>query len=128
MNPLVTPILSAVAGVADKTLGLFTRKEEAKKEILQAVESAATAALEAQRAIIEKEATGNFLQRSWRPITMLSFAFIIIYAYFLQPAFFPDAVNVRSELPADFWNLLNLGLGGYVVGRSLEKISANIKK
>ena len=31
-----------------------------------------------------------------------------------------------AELSVDFWGLLQIGIGGYVVGRSAEKISENI--
>ena len=128
MNPLITPLITAVSAAADKTLGLFTKKEEVKAEIQKAAETAAAAMLEAQKIIIAQEAAGNFLQRSWRPIIMLAFGFIIIYAYFLQPAFFPDAIHVAETLPDQFWSLLNLGVGGYVIGRSAEKIADKIKK
>jgi hypothetical protein len=30
------------------------------------------------------------------------------------------------ELENEFWNLLQLGIGGYVIGRSAEKISEKI--
>ena len=79
---------------------------------------------EMQTSIIISESKGNFLQRSWRPILMLSFGFIVLYSKFIAPAFgLPNAV-----LESDFWDLLKLGVGGYVVGRSAEKITETIKK
>jgi len=32
------------------------------------------------------------------------------------------------EIPPDMWALLKIGLGGYVVGRSVEKTVAVVKK
>ena len=53
---------------------------------------------------------------------MLAFGFIVIYVKFLAPLF-----DLKiPELENEFWNLLQLGIGGYVVGRSAEKISKNI--
>ena len=75
-----------------------------------------------QTEIIVTEAKGNWLQRSWRPILMLAFGFIVIYIKFIAPLF-----NLTTpELENEFWNLLQLGIGGYVIGRSAEKISKNV--
>ena len=71
-----------------------------------------------QTDIILSESKGNWIQRSWRPILMLAFGFIIIYCKFLALLF---SLPV-PELEPEFWNLLQLGIGGYVVGRSGEKI------
>jgi hypothetical protein len=74
---------------------------------------------ELRASIINTEAKGNFLQRSWRPILMLAFGFIVVYSKFIAPAFgLPN-----TELEPSFWSLLNLGIGGYVIGRSAEKIT-----
>lgn len=77
---------------------------------------------ELQANIIQTEAKGNWLQRSWRPILMLSFGFIVMYSKFIAPAFnLPNTV-----LEPDFWELLRLGIGGYVIGRSAEKIVGSV--
>ena len=64
----------------------------------------------------------HFLVSAWRPITMLVFVFIIANNYILAPyiVLFFD-VDISLELPPDMWDLLKIGLGGYVVGRSSEK-------
>ena len=80
--------------------------------------------IQAQSEILKTEMTGNWLQRSWRPIIMLSFGFIILYYYFLSPVFGLPGI----DLPDRFWSLLEIGLGGYVIGRSVEKISDRVTK
>jgi len=79
-----------------------------------------------QADVIKAEATGNWLQRSWRPVVMLCFAFIVMYNQAISLMFSLP----RTELTTDFWGLLKIGLGGYVVGRSAEKIASttNIKE
>lgn len=73
---------------------------------------------EAQAAIIKAEASGDgWLQKSWRPITMLVFVFIVFWDYIISPIFH----LVMLPIPPDMWQLLKLGLGGYVIGRSVEK-------
>ena len=49
--------------------------------------------------------------------------FIVIYVKFIAPLF-----DLRiPELENEFWNLLQLGIGGYVIGRSAEKIAEKVK-
>ena len=72
-----------------------------------------------QTEIIVAEANGNWLQRSWRPILMLCFGFIVMYVKFIAPLFELPIPPLENEGV----DLLLWGIGGYVVGRSAEKIS-----
>lgn len=105
--------------------GLFTSKEEQIKAENVIKKILAEKELELQKMqteIIVTEAKGNWIQRSWRPVLMLAFGFIVIYVKFIGPLF-----DLRiPELEIEFWELLKIGIGGYVVGRSAEKISKNI--
>ena len=119
-------LIGSVTGLIDESFTNDDEKSTAKEKLTTVIFSAFEKLQVLQAGIISKEAQGNSLQRSWRPIVMLMFAFVVVYAYFLQPAFFPNAVSVRSELPEEFWALLKIGLGGYVVGRSVEKIAHTV--
>ena len=99
----------------------FTKEEErikAKTELLAMANDFILKVSQVKADVLKVELSGNWLQRSWRPIIMLSFGFIVIYRYFVAPTFSLP----MAELPENFWNLLELGLGGYVIGRSAEKI------
>jgi hypothetical protein len=39
-----------------------------------------------------------------------------------------DQVPLAIELPDELWNLLMIGVGGYIVGRSGEKIAAKVRQ
>lgn len=79
-----------------------------------------TKLMEKQADVIQAEATGqSTLQRNWRPITMLTFLFLVVMDSF---GFLP------FRLADEAWMLLQIGLGGYVVGRSLEKSAPHIAK
>jgi hypothetical protein len=88
-----------------------------------------TKVLEAQTAIITTEMKGNWLQRSWRPILMLVIIMIVANNYLLMP-FITAATGwgIVLELPAQLWNVLTVGVGGYVAGRSGEKIVSILNK
>ena len=100
---------------------LFTSKEEkiiAENAIKQILIQKQLELQKMQTEIIVTEAKGNWLQRTWRPILMLAFGFIVIYVKFIAPLF-----DLRiPELENEFWNLLQLGIGGYVIGRTGEKM------
>ncbi len=76
--------------------------------------------LDNQSKIVESEAKGeSWLQRNWRPTLMLICMFIIFNNYVLVPYFkIPSAI-----LDDHIWNLIEMGVTGYVAGRSLEKIT-----
>lgn len=74
---------------------------------------------EHQSTVVSSEAQGNWLQRSWRPITMLTFLVLVIFNQFGL---------LIIPLAEDIWDLFKVGLGGYIGGRSLEKVVATIKK
>ena len=74
--------------------------------------------LDAQSSIVVAEAQGgSWLQRSWRPITMLVFLCLVVADSFGW---------LSNPLATEAWTLLQIGLGGYVVGRSVEKITPKI--
>ena len=70
--------------------------------------------LEAKTKVITAEAQGaSWLQQNWRPITMLTFLILVVADTFGLTQF---------RLAQEAWTLLQIGLGGYVVGRSAEKV------
>lgn len=80
--------------------------------------------LKSKTALLQTEMQGSKLQRNWRPIMMLAFGFIVCYNYWFAPTF----GTPTAELPDTFWNLLQISIGGYVIGRSGEKIVPEIVK
>lgn len=81
---------------------------------------------EFQSKTLQTEMSGNWLQRSWRPLLMLSLVFVVVNNYILQP-YFPS-IFIVTELPDHLWELLKIGVGGYIVGRSVEKAADKWKK
>lgn len=78
--------------------------------------------LDSKTKIIVAEAQGkSWLQRNWRPMIMVLFGFVILYTV-LAPAFGLPQVDMTG-VPTPFWTLLTVGIGGYIGGRSWEKVS-----
>lgn len=73
-----------------------------------------TAQLDAKTKIIMAEVqSDSWITKNWRPITMLTFLALVVLDQTGMLAF---------RLADEAWLLLQIGLGGYVTGRSLEKI------
>ena len=78
-----------------------------------------SALMGAQSQIIQAEANGaSWLQRNWRPLVMMFFAFIIGMIVFGKT---PPGVTEAIQL--ELMGLLKIGLGGYVIGQSAEVIA-----
>jgi hypothetical protein len=108
-------------------------REKLKGELQHAMIAEAERRLAVQRDIVVKEIeAGSWLAKSWRPLFMiLLMSFVAVYGLALPLADLiagtPLAFRPRwNELPAEFWEMLTIGLGGYVGGRSLEKIATTI--
>ena len=122
MNPL--SLITDIAGrVIDKVIPDKNARDEAKAQI-------ATLALqgelkEAENAvkIILAEAQGNWIQRSWRPMMMLFFAMLVGAHWFgfTAPGLTPEEVDRLLQI-------VLVGIGGYTIGRSGEKIATTMGK
>jgi len=125
------PIIQAVAplakilfntvdkAVADKDLAAKL-KADLQTQMLQSHTQELTAAAR----VIEAEAKAGWFASSWRPLLMYVLIFILIWNYVLGPVilfFFKASITIT--LPGDVWTLLQIGLGGYVVGRSAESVA-----
>tara|TARA_R110001606_G_scaffold396266_1_gene570063 strand:+ start:66 stop:470 length:405 start_codon:yes stop_codon:yes gene_type:complete len=103
---------------------------KAKLMLMEMKQNGELSKLQASAGIVTAEANSDhWLAANWRPITMLTFVFIIANNYILYPylsLFFEE--TPKLEIPPDMWALLKIGLGGYVVGRSVEKAVIGLKK
>lgn len=74
--------------------------------------------LQGRMAIIQTEARSeHWITANWRPITMLTFVALIVLRMFgLTDESITDAEYIK------LWELVQLGLGGYVVSRGGEKM------
>lgn len=78
-----------------------------------------------QADVIKTEAQSHsWLARNWRPLLMLVFTYIIAHTYI----FAPILSLTPLPLPEEMWELLKIGVGGYIVGRSVEKSTKEVAK
>lgn len=121
LNVFKKETINSIGSVVDNLSTSNEEKSNAKKELSEVVLNALTKVSEIQGEVIKTEMKGNFLQRSWRPIMMLAFGTILVCKWFGLT----DA-NIDHELELKLMDIVQLGLGGYVVGRSAEKIASTV--
>lgn len=123
---MIAALIPAIAPVLSKVVGnLFPDPTERAKAEAEAMRQllAAQSQIEAAAAdIVKAEASsGNWLAAAWRPVTMLVFVSLIVARWFGY------AAPGLSEAEAlKLWGIVELGLGGYVIGRSAEKVAPAI--
>jgi len=104
----------------EEKLQLQAQIKAVENELLAKVIDYESKLLESKTSIITAEATGqSWMQRNWRPITMLTFlALVVLNSFGL----------LVTPLADEAWTLLQIGLGGYVAGRSAEKMTQQYLK
>ena len=131
--PIIGKILDKGLDVVDEMVedkDLAQRlKNKIKEKVLVQNHEENMKLLDAQMKVIVTEASGSWLQRNWRPLLMLMTIVIIFNNYVLFPylSIFTDKVTILT-LPDGLWKLLVVGVGGYVLGRSGEKVIGDIFK
>lgn len=122
MLQVLLPILGSIGGQVAKNLfpdpaDEHKRLEVEKQLALETMKQAQAIELAAADIVKAEAASGNWLAASWRPITMLVFVVLIVARWFGWAA-----PNLADEEYLKLWSIVELGLGGYIIGRSAEKI------
>lgn len=116
----VTNLVSAVGEIVDRLTLPGREKKQLETDILRLLIAVEEKTISEQAASIREEARGNWLQRSWRPIVMLVFTLIILAGTFLNLPILADTSR--------FGDLLEIGLGGYIIGRGSEQLVSSLLK
>lgn len=136
MIQALLPVLSPILGdVVKRVLPEDKDKRaEIERELNMAVLNNASSIEQAASSIVLAEAKSeSWLAKSWRPILMLVITAIVAWNFLFAPLielfvqlFTGNMIPLTIDLPDQLWSLLMIGVGGYVGGRSLEKVAKNI--
>src|SRR5512140_2694356 len=115
-------ILGKIAGTVADRVFPDPAQELKRLELQQTLQAAVlerTSEIEKAAAeVVKAEAQGqSWIQRSWRPITMLTFVALIVARWLGW-----SAANLTQEETLKLWDIVQLGIEGYVIGRSAEKV------
>lgn len=129
INPIMTMIQAVFEPAAKLVDALHTSEEEridaktrmlvAQTDVTMKILDYEAQLMQMKSSVIMAEANGeSWLQRTWRPITMLTFLFLIV-GHHLGLLDMPLSDNM--------WDILKIGVGGYITSRGVEKTMASYK-
>ena len=110
LDPL-TAALDAGKAILDKVWPDAGEMERSKVQMALAIYAG-------QAEIVKAEAQSeHWIVAAWRPVLMLVFGGLIVARWLGW-----SAPNITEAEVLKLWSIVELGLGGYVIGRSVEKI------
>lgn len=107
----------------EEKLELKAKFKEIELSLITKLSSLVEKLINAQKEVLMTEMKGSWMQKNWRPMLMMMIMAIIGNNYIVVP--YLDAMfdwSVVLTLPKELWTLLTVGVGGYVGGRSVEKL------
>jgi hypothetical protein len=131
---LLSQLLGGIAGgpvleIIDKLVVDAGLKQRLKAEIkTKCLDRDQVLIAARQSVVLAEQQSESWLTRSWRPLLMLLLMAFLLFFGLLVPIMelclgHPLAIEPRLDrIPEPAWNLLTLGLGGYVGARTIEKI------
>ena len=125
---MIWSLIGSIGGkVLDIVDDVVEDKDEANRlkfEIQHQLIENKSSELEAAAKIVLAEAQGGWLQRNWRPLLMVTFAALVGG---VAHWFGLTAPNIPESVQNSLLNIVMVGVGGYVVGRSGEKVAEKFK-
>ena len=132
------PVLAPILGDVIKRV-LPEDKDKAaeiERELnMQLMMNSASLEKAASDIILAEAKSEHWITSSWRPLLMLTITAIVAWNFLFAPLI--EMVVVLStgsdlplmiDLPEELWMLLTIGVGGYTLARSGEKIVNNLKR
>ena len=134
---IVSLVTGVMNGPINKVLDALVKDQELRRKLQADLELKLTEHLgkteELEQAIVMAEIKSeHWLTRSWRPILMLTLLGFIVFVGVVIPFLdfvfgAPVTFNPRwQSLPPQFWDFLSIGVGGYIGGRTMEKVAAQV--
>jgi len=113
--------IKQVGDVVDSFVTTDEEKSSAKERLSSIVLNSLNSVAQAQADVLKTEMQGNWLQRSWRPLVMITFVILLVIRW-------TGIVNHEIDITLEgrLMDIIEIGLSGYVIGRSVEKVATTV--
>ena len=131
MIAALIPVLAPLLGnIVKKVIEGKTDAANIDAEIQLAMFNQAGALEKIQGDIVKAEAnSAHVITAIWRPLLMLVIIAIVAMNYLVLPVLnMITGIPLELVLPTELWTLLQIGVGGYIVGRTGEKMVSSWKE
>lgn len=124
-------VKEVVLAVVNKKIKVEEIDAKIKDILVSRSAEVATTEITTQGNVIQTEVkSDSWLTRNWRPLLMCWFAAILSYFVIIEPwlvnRFGLPPLQTSDVIIKGFLDLVKLGMSGYVVGRSLEKVADKV--
>lgn len=118
----ITAALNLGGQLIDRLWPDQDKRDQAKIVLMEMAQKGELAELTGRAEIVKTEAASeHWLAANWRPLLMLTFGGLIVARWFGWAA-----PNLSEAEYLKLWSIVELGIGGYVIGRSAEKVLPTI--
>jgi len=124
MAPLITALAPILGDLVKRLIPDSDKSNEIEREIkLSLLEHADSIEALRGKIVLSESQSTSWITATWRPLLMMVMVVIIALNYLMFPLvnIFID-IPLSLDLPDELWQLLQIGVGGYIVGRSGEKM------
>ena len=124
-DKILGSVIAPIGGIIDDLHFSGEEKAELKTKINGQVLSILPKILAYERDLIKEKASiiraeladGNLISKSWRPLVMLIFTGLLVMTYM---GWADSSITEKQQI--ELLGIIKFGLGGYIVGRSAEKV------
>ncbi|WOG29874.1 3TM-type holin [Endozoicomonas sp. 8E] len=115
--------IPVIGKVIDKLFPDANKAREARAELSKMLLNGELNELEQKAGVVKAEAQGeSWLQRNWRPMVMLVFTALVVCRWMGW-----SAPNLTEAVELKLFSIIQLGIGGYIASRGLEKVTRTWK-
>lgn len=119
-------LLPIIGEVLKKVVPDTAQRDQLNAQLTTALAENERAILDAARSVIVAEASSESpLARNWRPVLMYLLMALIVWIAVIAPVFgiVDQTLRALTNVPDNIWTLLIVGMSGYMVGQSGERIA-----
>ena len=130
MIPLITMLAPLIGDIVKEAIPDPDKKMDAENKVrLALLENAKQIEASASSIVLAEAKSESWIASSWRPILMMNITAIVSVNFLVFPLVEVfTGTKLSIPFPPELWTLLTVGVGGYTIGRSAEKVAVNLKK
>jgi len=114
-------LAGTIGSVVDSLSTSQEEKLAARNQVAKLVNDSLLKVMDIQSGVMKTEMQGSILQRNWRPIVMLLFTLLLCVRWTGWVSH-----EISEALEMQLMEIMKIALGGYIVGRSVEKVSNTV--
>jgi hypothetical protein len=130
MFAAIPAIIASVSGILNKIIPDANKRMEVEAEIQRALIANQAAIYDAMKDVMAADsASESMLTRNARPIVVMWCLTMITWVV-VSPMFGLQVATIAAikAVPSDLWNLVMVGIGGYILAKSVTDAVKAVKK